>query len=96
MAQKFGECPIINQTFIVWGKSSFWSEQFSSVFLCFSMTTINRQTLNDSGVLRQDYEIIRGLPIDHRLCGPCINAISGYNFMRALTRNYENDLLRQP
>ena len=32
---------------------------FSSVFLCFSLITINWQTSYDSGILCQDYRIIR-------------------------------------
>ena len=33
--------------------------KFSSIFLRFSLVTINRQTLYDSGMLRQEYGIIR-------------------------------------
>ena len=40
---------------------------FSSIFLSFSMVTINSQTSHDSGILRQDYGIILGLPMGHQL-----------------------------
>ena len=33
-----------------------------------SLVTINRQTSYDSGILRQDYGIIRGLPMIHLGC----------------------------
>ena len=33
---------------------------FASVFLCFSLVTINRQTSCDSGIFRQDYGMVRG------------------------------------
>ena len=35
-----------------------------SVLSLFSLVTINRQTSYDSGILRQDYGIIRGLPMN--------------------------------
>ena len=33
-----------------------------------SLVTINRQTSLDSGILRQDYRIIRGLPLNPTRC----------------------------
>ena len=36
-----------------------------SVFLCFSLVTINQQTSYYSDNLRQDYGILRGLLMDH-------------------------------
>ena len=75
-AQNFGECTIINPTFIVWRKHLVTGQSnFISVFLCFSLVTIKRQTSYDSGILRQYYGIIRDLPIDHRLCGSCTAAM---------------------
>ena len=53
----FDEWPIINSTFIA------FELLVSSVFLCFSLVIINRQTSYDFGILHQDYGIIRGLPI---------------------------------
>ena len=52
---------------------NFGQFSFSSVFLCLSLITITRQTSHDSGILRQDYGIIRDLPIG--LCGPYIAAV---------------------
>ena len=52
---------------------NFGQFSFSSVILCFSLVTITRQTSHDSGILRQDYGIIRDLPIG--LCGPYIAAV---------------------
>ena len=35
------------------------------IIRCVLLVTINQQTLYDSGILRQDYGIIPGLPMDH-------------------------------
>ena len=44
----------------------YWSVQFVQFFfLCFSSTTINRQTSYDSDILHQDYLIRPGLPMNH-------------------------------
>ena len=50
--QKFSECSIINPTFIIWGNYLVIGQfNLSSVFLCFALVTINRQTLYDSDIL---------------------------------------------
>ena len=42
-----------------------------------SFVTINQQTLYDSGILRQDYGNIRGLPVDPTVRGLLIGSPSG-------------------
>ena len=64
---------------------------FSSVFLCFSLVTINWQTLHDSGIVRHDYETKRALLIG--LCGQCIAAIAGSNH---LVLNYLCSFFMEP
>ena len=60
--QNFDECSIFSPTFIGFEETSSFSQfNFSSVFLCFSLVTISRQTLYDSGILHQGYRIIRFL-----------------------------------
>ena len=46
----------------IWLVGSVCSVFFSS---CFSFVTIKRQTPYESGILRQDYGITRGLPVNH-------------------------------
>ena len=58
ICQNFGECSIINLTFIGFEEISIY---WSVFFLCvFPHVAINRQTSHDSGSLRQDYELVRG------------------------------------
>ena len=59
-AKIFGEFSIIIPTFIVWRTHLVIDQfNFSSVFLCFSLFTISRQTSYNSGILRHDYGIKR-------------------------------------
>ena len=61
ISQNFGECTIFNSTFIDFEvASNHWSAQFVQFLLCFSLVTINRQASYDSGILPEDYGIIRG------------------------------------
>ena len=63
--QPFGECSIFNLTLSVL-RERLVIDQFFHSFLCFSLVKIIRQTSYDSGILRQDYGIIRGF-IGHHL-----------------------------
>ena len=67
VGKHFGECSIVNPTFIgLKETSSCWPVQFVvQVFLWFSLVTIDRQTSYASGILHQYHGIIRGLPMDH-------------------------------
>ena len=57
---------MLNPTFIDFEEtSSSCSVQAVHFFLCFSLVTINWQTSYDSGIVRQGYRIIRGLPTTH-------------------------------
>ena len=62
---KFWCMSIFNSTFICSEETSiYWSVQVCSVFLCFSLVTINRQTSYDSGILHTgfadwSYEVCR-------------------------------------
>ena len=60
---KFGECYIMNATFIGSDEtSSYWSVQF---FLCFSLVSVHRQMSFDSGI-RLSVGIIRGVIFHHQ------------------------------
>ena len=59
----------------------------SSLFLYFSLEIINRQTTYDSGILRQDYGIIRALPMEHTVrCLPIESLAEWYIYRNGLKR----------
>ena len=90
IGQKFGECSILNPSFIGFREHlHVVIDQFRFFFqfcLCFSLVTISRQTSYDSGILRQDHGILRGCICHHQSANYGIRR-QDYGIIRGLPMN---------